>query len=138
MRVRSSWLVRAVEVREAALKRKWMGAVVSVGLVTAGAGMMLFAETSSRFVPRFQEFVDPQGRFANLNLGGPTDTTKNAFFQDIGTNGRRCVTCHQASDAWSVTPTHVQARFEATRGTDPIFRPNDGSGCPTQDVSSEQ
>ena len=89
------------------------------------------------FVPRYEEFSDPEGRFANLNLGGPTDTAKNAFFQDIGTNGRRCVTCHQASDAWSVTPPHIQERFNATRGTDPIFRPNDGSGCPTQDVSTE-
>ncbi|MBS1867381.1 MAG: hypothetical protein JSS69_15815, partial [Acidobacteria bacterium] len=76
------------------------------------------------------------GRFASLNLGGPTDTRKNAFFQDIGTNGRRCATCHQASDAWTVTPAHIQDRFNATNGTDPIFRPNDGTGCPTQDVST--
>lgn len=88
-------------------------------------------------VPRFQVFPDPQGAFANLNLGGPTDTTANPFFQDLGTNGRRCVTCHQPSDAFSVTPPHIRARFEATSGTDPIFRPNDGSGCPTQDVSTE-
>ena len=98
---------------------------------------MAFAHNDDQFVSRYQEFSDPQGRFANLNLGGPTDTAKNAFFQDLGTNGRRCVTCHQASDAWSVTPPHIQDRFNATRGIDPIFRPNDGSGCPTQDVSTE-
>jgi len=62
------------------------------------------------------------------------DTTRNAFFQDLGTSVRRCVTCHQASDAWTVTPSHIQARFAATRRMDPIFRPNDGSGCPTQNV----
>jgi cytochrome c peroxidase len=55
----------------------------------------------------------------------------------LGTNGRRCVTCHQASDAWTITPPHVQDRFNATHGTDPLFRANDGSGCPTQDVSTE-
>ena len=101
-----------------------------------GAGGILAGASSKLFVPFYQEFSDPNGRFANLNLGGPTDTTKNPFFLDIGTNGRRCVTCHQASDAWSVTPPHIQERFEASDGTDPIFRPNDGSGCPTQDVST--
>lgn len=104
-------------------------------LLTAAA--LAVADASNLIVPRFQEFSDPEGRFANLNLGGPTNTTTNPFFQDLGTNGRRCVTCHQASDAWSVTPPHIQSRFNATHGTDPIFRTNDGSGCPTQDVSTE-
>ena len=102
-----------------------------------GTGVLLaVAESSNQVVPVFQEFSDPDGRFANLNLGGPTDTTTNPFFQDLGTNGRRCVTCHQASDAWSITPPHIRQRFEATQGTDPIFRPVDGANCPTADVST--
>ena len=114
-------------------------ALLTISVLMIGGGAVLaVAENSNRFVPRFQEFVDRDGRFANFNEGGPTDTTKNAFFQDLGTNGRRCVTCHQASDAWSVTPPHIQARFAATHGIDPIFRTNDGSGCPTQDVSTEE
>src|SRR5262249_29329272 len=36
----------------------------------------------------------------------------------------------------TVTPSHIQDRFNATHGTDPIFRTNDGSGCPSQDVST--
>jgi cytochrome c peroxidase len=110
--------------------------LTTVALVLGSGAVLAIAEGSDQVVPLFQEFADPDGRFGNLNTGGPTDTTKNAFFQDLGTNGRRCVTCHQASDGWSVTPSHIQARFEATRGTDPIFRTNDGSGCPTQDVST--
>jgi cytochrome c peroxidase len=115
---------------------KRMAALLSSFLM-AGGGALAVAHNEDQFVPRYQEFLDPQGRFANFNIGGPTDTTANAFFQDLGTNGRRCVTCHQASDAWSVTPPHIRYRFNATHGTDPIFRPNDGSGCPTQDVSTE-
>jgi cytochrome c peroxidase len=110
--------------------------VFLIAFVLVGAAGIALARGGSQFVSRFQEFGDPDGRFANLNLGGPTDTDKNAFFEDIGTNGRRCVTCHQASDAWTVTPPHIQDRFNATNGTDPIFRPTDGSGCPTQDVST--
>jgi cytochrome c peroxidase len=113
-------------------------AVVLCPLLLTSAGELALAFNDVRFVARYQEFSDPHGRFATLNLAGPTDTTKNAFFQDLGTNGRVCATCHQASDAWSVTPPHIQDRFNATRGADPIFRPNDGSGCPTQDVSTER
>jgi cytochrome c peroxidase len=129
---------RRFGLRHAKLFRDHRVVLLTTVAIVLGAGAVLaIAEGSNQIVPRFQEFADPDGRFANLNSGGPTDTTKNAFFQDLGTNGRRCVTCHQASDAWSVTPSHIQARFRATHGTDPIFRTNDGSGCSTQDVSTE-
>jgi hypothetical protein len=52
-----------------------------------------------------------------------------SFFQRLGTNGRSCGTCHQASDAWGVSAAHVADRFEDTQGLDPIFRTNDGSNC---------
>lgn len=112
-------------------------AFLSAVVLLLGLGALLaLADDSDRFVPRFQEFSDPAGRFANLNLGGPTDTTTNPFFQDLGSNGRRCVTCHQPSDAFSITPRHIRERFKATQGTDPIFRPVDGANCPTADVST--
>jgi cytochrome c peroxidase len=114
-------------------------AIVLTGFLLLGTGGLLAVEDSSKqVVPRFQEFNDPDGRFANLNLGGPTDTATNPFFQDLGTNGRSCVTCHQPSDAFSVTPPHVRKRFEATQGTDPVFRPVDGANCPTADVSTPE
>ncbi len=101
------------------------------------ATALAIADGADKFLPRYQVFSDPEGRFANLNLGGPTDTT-NPFFEDMGTNGRRCVTCHQPSDAFSVTPPHIRERFEATHGTDPIFRPVDDANCPTADVSTQK
>lgn len=62
--------------------------------------------------------------------------TDNAFFQSLGTNGRSCNTCHRQEAGWTVTPPELQARFEATGGTDPIFRTNDGSNSPLADVST--
>jgi hypothetical protein len=105
-------------------------------VLVATAALLAAAQGSSQTLPRYQEFRDPDGAFANLNLGGPTDTSANPFFQDLGSNGRRCVTCHQPSDAFSVTPTHLRQRFEATQGSDPIFRPVDGANCPIADVST--
>jgi len=67
--------------------------------------------------------------------GGSIDR-KNLFFRSVGTNGRACVSCHVASQGWTITPQAVQERFERTDGLDPIFRTNDGSNSPLADVSS--
>ena len=105
-------------------------------LLLLGISALGVAGASNFIVPKFQIFPDPDGAFATLNLGGPTDTSTNPFFQDMGTNGRRCVTCHEPSDAFSITPPHIRERFAATQGTDPLFRPVDGATCPTADVST--
>jgi hypothetical protein len=116
--------------------RKRRSVSFAIAFLFIGAGGLAVAHNSNEFVPRYQEFSDPEGRFANLNLAGPTDTSTNPFFQDLGSNGRRCVTCHEPSDAMSITPPHIRWRFEATRGTDPLFRPVDGANCTTADVST--
>ena len=43
-----------------------------------------------------------------------------------------------ATDAWSITPEHIKARFYATAGQDPLFRTNDGSTCADADVSTTE
>jgi len=70
-----------------------------------------------------------------LSTYGKVDIT-NPFFQKLGTNGRTCNTCHIPSSGWTITPEDVQAKFYATNGTEPIFRTNDGSNCPSADVST--
>jgi cytochrome c peroxidase len=104
-------------------------------LLTATAGVA-FSNSFGLVIPKFQVFVDPDGAFATINAGGPTDTSTNPFFLEMGTNGRTCVTCHEPSDAFTITPPHVQQRFYSTGGADPIFRPVDGATCPTADVST--
>jgi cytochrome c peroxidase len=80
-------------------------------------------------------FADPSGSFRTFNVGGAIDLG-NLFFQSLGTNGRSCGSCHDAADGWTIVPAHVQARFDASGGTDPIFRTNDGSNSPYADVST--
>jgi len=109
-------------------------AIGAIALGFAGAHASI-GQSSSNIIPNLQPFRDPSGFVKTFSAAGSIDES-NPFFQDIGTNGRRCVTCHQASDAWTVTPPHIQERFENTRGTDPIFRPVDGATCPTDDVST--
>jgi len=62
--------------------------------------------------------------------------TDNLFFRSIGINGRACVSCHVASQGWTVTPEGLRERFERTGGLDPVFRTNDGSVSPLADIST--
>ena len=129
-------LSRGAQFKGKAARRNRVAAFLPA-LLLLGSGVLLAdAERSNQVVPRFQEFLDPDGAFANVNLGAPTNTTTNPFFLSMGTNGRSCVSCHQPSDAFSVTPPHLRERFEATKGTDPVFRPVDGANCPIANVST--
>lgn len=86
-------------------------------------------------MPNMLAFPNEAGSTRTFSVDGAIDLS-NPFFQSLGENGRACVTCHQPSDGWSVTPTHIQARFDASDGLDPIFRTNDGSNSPSADVST--
>jgi cytochrome c peroxidase len=57
----------------------------------------------------------------------------NPFVSQPDNNGRACVTCHLPGEGWAVSPVSIAARFNATspKGTDAIFRENDGSNSPT-------
>ncbi len=87
-------------------------------------------------IPVFEADGDATGAVATFQPAGPTATDENPFFQNLGTNGRTCFTCHQPQTGWTVSAQSVQARFEASRGDDPIFRLVDGATCPTDDVST--
>lgn len=101
--------------------------ILSAGVAAAVLGQIGGSATASERTAGVIAFADPTGQVQTFAAGGiPND---NPFFEALGTNGRSCVTCHQPSDAWTITPSHVQARFAASRGTDPIFSNNDGSNC---------
>ena len=59
----------------------------------------------------------------------------NPFFKPFG-NGRACASCHQENQGWSLTPDRLQAKFEASNGTDPVFRLVDGANAPNLKVST--
>jgi cytochrome c peroxidase len=101
--------------------RMWLQCGLLLGAVTV-------VMADSGFIPNLFPFPNPSGLLRTFNTTGKADLT-GPFFQSLGTNGRSCGTCHQASDAWSVSAAHVAERFENTQGLDPIFRPNDGSNC---------
>jgi cytochrome c peroxidase len=87
-------------------------------------------------IPKYREDADPSGRVATFQPGGGTQTGGNAFFQDLGTNGRTCFTCHQPQNGWTISAAGAKERFDASGGNDPLFRLVDGATCPSADVAS--
>lgn len=84
-----------------------------------------------------KDFPNETGSARSFSPNGAIDT-RNPFFQNLGSNGRSCASCHQPAQGWTITPTEVQQRFNATAGLDPIFRLNDGANSPFADVSTVQ
>jgi cytochrome c peroxidase len=72
--------------------------------------------------PNMFGFADPTGLVRTYNANGAIDLD-NPFFQSLGTNGRSCGSCHQPADGWTIVPSHVQARFEASAARTPSFGP---------------
>ena len=97
------------------------------------AGLLgLTAVTSFAIVHNLFHFLDPTGIITTYNAnGGPIDeSSKNPFFDSLGTNGRSCGTCHLGSDAMGLSVRSIQAKFFRTRGHDPLFAAFDGANCP--------
>jgi len=81
-------------------------------------------------------FSNGTGTSRTLTVNGATIDENNPFFQNLGVNGRRCVTCHQPSAAMTITPPQIQALFNASQGLDPLFRLNDGANGPLARVGT--
>src|SRR5678816_1224636 len=87
---------------------------------------------------------DATGVFTTVSSRGYVDL-ENEFFQDLGVNGRRCVSCHVPTNGWTITPKQLQETFEETDGgafedglgLGAVFRTNDGSNSPKADVSTK-
>jgi len=79
--------------------------------------------------------ADATGTVATLTLN-PTFDLTSPFFHPLGTNARTCGTCHTPGDAMTVSAANVEARFDETEGTDPIFLTVDGSDSPRDEVAT--
>jgi len=83
------------------------------------------------------------GSATTLSTTGSIDLG-NEFFQDLGSNGRRCVSCHVPTVGWTITPHQLKTvfnltdggKFEDGLGLGAVFRTVDGSNSPNADVST--
>src|SRR5262245_26326383 len=94
-------------------------------------------------LPNHIPVFNATGVFTTVSAHGSIDLS-NEFFQDLGSNGRRCVSCHVPTVGWTITPHQLRTVFDATDGgafedgfgLGAVFRTVDGSNSPTADVST--
>jgi hypothetical protein len=79
-------------------------------------------------------FENPTGSSSSFSTTGSVDLT-GAFFQNLGTNGRTCNTCHLQSDGWTVAAASAQRIFDESEGNAPLFA-FDGQNCRGADRST--
>ena len=118
-------------------------AVAGVG-ITAAALMAQYGGVdpwwevgSGRSLPMFALFQDSTGDLTVLNMDGPFATRHHPFFEDVGTNGRACITCHQPSSAMGLAVERIRQQYDDTRGHDSVFAAIDGSNCPSLPQSAK-
>jgi hypothetical protein len=93
------------------------------------------AQGAPLFLQQFETDPDDEGEIASFQPKGQTYTPSSPFFQNLGTNGRTCFTCHQPQNAWGLSKDSATARF-AANPNEPLFRLIDGATCPSDDVST--
>jgi cytochrome c peroxidase len=81
--------------------------------------------------PWDSEYDNPSGWLRVSNPKGSFRTGGHPFFRPLGANGRACITCHQPSNAMSLSVENIRSRWAETGGKDPLFAAVDGSNCPT-------
>ena len=121
--------------------------MASIYMTTVSADSLpvvgLLKNSALSSLPNGLPFPNASGFASTVSTAGRIDLS-NEFFQDLGTNGRRCVSCHLPSAGWTVTPLQIQAVFDLTLGgvindglgLGAIFRLNDGANSPNADVST--
>jgi hypothetical protein len=97
---------------------------------TYGGSQVWWSAGDGGILPLEEDYDNPTGQITILNKTGFIHTRDHAFFEPLGINARACVTCHQPSNAMSVSVASARSRWTETQGKDPLFAAIDGSNCP--------
>jgi cytochrome c peroxidase len=97
-------------------------------LATLFTAAVVVAAEGPSTLPNMAAFPNAAGVLRVFSTTGNIELT-GPFFQNLGSNGRSCASCHQPGDAMSLSAEHAQDRFNKTQGLDPLFRTNDGANC---------
>jgi cytochrome c peroxidase len=103
-----------------------------------------FLTRNNGFIPNGAQVPNDHGHATTVSTAGQIDLS-NEFFQDLGANGRRCISCHLPTAGWGITPEQMQATFDKTNGglkaddfgLGAAFRANDGANNPNIDPKTD-
>lgn len=102
-----------------------------------GPGRIWWDAGRGGILPWDETYDDPDGQVGIANAKGPVHAEGHPFFEPLGKNGRACITCHQPSNAMSLSVATIRQRWRETGGRDPLFAAIDGSNCPDAKQDTE-
>lgn len=109
----------------------WVASLTSRGDAQSSLDPAWIQPGESRELEAEMSFANPDGRLGVIFGEVGVHTGGHPFFTPLGENGRACVTCHQPSNAMSVSVAAIRERWRLTGGRDPLFEAIDGSNNPT-------
>src|SRR5262245_58783856 len=74
-----------------------------------------FLTRNNGLIPNNVQVPNEFGHSTSIHTAGKIDLS-NEFFQNLGINGRRCISCHLPTAGWGITPEQMQATFDKTDG----------------------
>ena len=87
--------------------RNIWGSLLCLGIFSCGGNAIdpstndIATTQSALTVPNNTNFPNDEGVARTFNTSGPTNMN-SIFFQNLGTNGRTCGSCHKIESGWSV------------------------------------
>jgi cytochrome c peroxidase len=81
--------------------------------------------------------INPSGLDQSAHTAGFIDKP-NPFFEQLGSNGRTCNTCHLVDQGWSIATPDIRKLFRDTDAQAPLFRPIDAANSPNADISTPE
>jgi hypothetical protein len=111
--------------------------------VTYATTEELLKGNGGAFIPNHIPVPNEHGWATTTSTRGRIEL-RNEFFQDLGVNGRRCVSCHLPTASWGTNVDQIQYIFDKTDGgakddrlgLGAMFRLNDGANSPLADVTT--
>ncbi len=110
-----------------------IGALASLAvaaLAVSGQPDRWWRPGEGRVMQESTDYPNASGSLRVLLVDGPMETRGHPFFEPLGDNGRACVSCHQPSDAMSLSVDSVRRQWDLRGHHDPLFAAFDGSNCP--------
>ena len=86
-------------------------------------------------IPIYKTYTDDSGTLRSATADPTLDTNNKFFDPGLGNNDQSCATCHQPFDGFTISLDTITAAFQATGGTDPLFRFNDTANDPNAAIN---
>ncbi len=118
------------------MSRRWLlffagSLLLAQGRSSYGPSRIWWDAGQGGFLPRAEDYENPEGLLGMVNSGGSIRVDGHPFFEALGMKRARVYYLPPALKRHERLPCDRRQRWIETDGKDPIFAAVDGSNCPS-------